>query len=341
MTKKGCPNCTSTAPDNLAATPDDGVPANAASNFPSTPLPPIPPKCVDDCKAKIRVEIPKHAFVYPNFDRIKLATIKDSIHHPRVPAVPSFRRVDRDDQLKRLPDEHVRTSVPCGKELYERSKDPNVLVPEGIETVIRKTPPHPSIYDPDLVMICPEIKQGKIPSRSSAGDPTGSKVKVEFVRNPPKPRVFPSNNFSQKEWREFLDQDPSTYQLTPPEPPLCREQHWVGHGVTYLKLDHGDPTRKPRTKWRRSLKGYPNTWTNGQRPIPSNNLDLFRRPFNGHESQGWTPPVSTEVWKPQHYYFDNTQPMQGLTSGPLSRPFELDCRRNKRVIYDRGLHTTN
>ena len=103
MTKIGCSNCTSTAPDNLAATPDDvNCPANAASKFPSTPLPPIPSKCVDDCKAKIRVEIPKHAFVYPNFDRIKLATIKDSIHHPRVPAVRrEGRREERKEERKK------------------------------------------------------------------------------------------------------------------------------------------------------------------------------------------------------------------------------------------------
>jgi len=222
-----------------------------------------------------------------------------------------------------------------------RPTDGSEAIPAGVETVIRKKPPHPSIYDPDLVIICPEIKAGRAPSRSVAGDPTGSKLKVEFIRNPPKPRVFPSHNFSPKEWREFLDQDPTTYQLTPPEPPLTREQHWIGHGVTYLKLDNGDPTRKSRQSWRRSLKGYPNTWTGGQRPIPSDTLDAFRRPLAGQETVGWTPPVSTEVWKSQHYYFDNTEPMQQLTSGPVSRPFELECRRKNRVIYDRGLHTTN
>lgn len=338
MTKKGCHNCSTTAPENLVANPaaDDGY---VRPSF--GPKSEFPDVCKEDCKPRIRVEIPKYAFVYPNFDRIKLATIKDSIHHPRVPAVPSFRRVDRDDQLKRLPDEHVRTSVPCGKEFYKRSADSRQTIPPGVETVIRKTPPHPGIYDPHLVMICPEIKEGRAPSRSFAGDPTGSKLKVEFIRNPPKPRVFPSNNFSQKEWRQFLDQDPSTYQLTPPKAPLTCEQHWVGHGVTYQKLDNGDPHMKSRQRWRRSLKGYPNTWTNGQRPLPSNTLDLFRRPAEGHETKGWTPPVSTEVWKPQHYYFDNTDPMQRLTSGPPSRPFELECRQKTRVTYDRGLHTTN
>jgi hypothetical protein len=47
------------------------------------------------------------------------------------------------------------------------------------------------------------------------------------------------------------------------------------------------------------------------------------------------------VWRPNHYYFDRTEPMQRLAAGPKSRPFEKECNRVKRQVYDRGLHTTN
>jgi len=352
MTKIGCSNCTSTEPGNPAVKQPASGSKCRFTNAGSVSLPPISScgpqtesdrlRCKEQCKPLADVEIPKYAFLYPNFDRIKLATIKDSIYHPRIPAVPSLRRIDRDDQMCKLADEHVKTSVPCGKEFYERSLDPDVETPPGVETVIRKEAPHPSIYDPDLVILCPEIKEGRAPPRNQSGDPTPSRVKVRFIRDPPKPKHFEATRYSKEEWRNFLAQDPSSYQLTPPNAPLSSELHWIGHGVTYLKLDNGDPTMKSRDKWRRSLKGIPNTTlVEGQRPIPSNTLNRFRRPALGKENSWWLPRVSSEPWKPQHYYHDNTQPMQHLTSGPPSRPFELDCERRKRVVYSRGLHTTN
>ncbi|RUS88275.1 hypothetical protein EGW08_003977 [Elysia chlorotica] len=59
---------------------------------------------------QLRVVAPDHVYHYPCFRRANLASIKHQILRPDF---PTFRRLERDDLLHKLPDEHCRTTTSC------------------------------------------------------------------------------------------------------------------------------------------------------------------------------------------------------------------------------------
>lgn len=48
----------------------------------------------------------------------KLASVKDMLYHPNL---PTFRQMDRDDVMRKLPTEHCRTTTTCSRGRLEAS----------------------------------------------------------------------------------------------------------------------------------------------------------------------------------------------------------------------------
>ncbi|CAL1528055.1 unnamed protein product [Lymnaea stagnalis] len=56
-------------------------------------------------------KIPDYAYKYNSFRRVQLAAVKQGIFHPNP---PRFRRMEMDNAMRKMSDEHCRTTTTCG-----------------------------------------------------------------------------------------------------------------------------------------------------------------------------------------------------------------------------------
>ncbi|XP_071036380.1 uncharacterized protein [Parasteatoda tepidariorum] len=61
-------------------------------------------------------QFPEYAQKYPSLQRKHLCDVKRGIHYPNL---PSFRHIERDNALHKLPDEHCRNTTLCNPECFE------------------------------------------------------------------------------------------------------------------------------------------------------------------------------------------------------------------------------
>lgn len=59
----------------------------------------------------------QYPYQYQTFRRVKLASVKDGIFHP---APPSLRRIDTDNAMHKMPDEHSQTTTIYGEKDFKK-----------------------------------------------------------------------------------------------------------------------------------------------------------------------------------------------------------------------------
>ena len=57
------------------------------------------------------MRMPAYSYHYPHMKRVQLAAVKEDIFHP---SLPTFRRMDMDNNRRMLADEHCRSTTTCG-----------------------------------------------------------------------------------------------------------------------------------------------------------------------------------------------------------------------------------
>ncbi|GFO02703.1 testis, prostate and placenta-expressed protein [Plakobranchus ocellatus] len=60
------------------------------------------------------LRVPSYAYHYPSLKRVQLAAVKHGMFHPDV---PRLRRMDMDNAIHKLSDEHCRNTTTCGPPL--------------------------------------------------------------------------------------------------------------------------------------------------------------------------------------------------------------------------------
>lgn len=70
------------------------------------------------CDRVLPVDIPSYNYHHPSIQAVSLASVKDSIWHPRL---PTLRRMDMDSIAAKLPDEHSRSSTACTRDDFRRA----------------------------------------------------------------------------------------------------------------------------------------------------------------------------------------------------------------------------
>eukprot|EP00745_Piridium_sociabile_P001192 TRINITY_DN107295_c2_g1_i1.p1 TRINITY_DN107295_c2_g1~~TRINITY_DN107295_c2_g1_i1.p1 ORF type:complete len:187 (-),score=37.39 TRINITY_DN107295_c2_g1_i1:79-639(-) len=153
----------------------------------------VEPKVVDRVHA---MEMPSYTYHYPHIKRVQLAAVKEGLFHPHI---PTFRRMDMDDNRCLLTDQHSRTSTTCGPEQFSRAKT--------------------SFFQP--------------PAEQYA-----SMNYTEMGRAHHRQYTTPEElTKARQEWSEFLCRCPERYDIKLPELPEKRDLHFAGYAVRYLRPD--------------------------------------------------------------------------------------------------------
>lgn len=80
----------------------------------------------------------------PMTRRYHLAGVKEDLYNPRL---PSFRRMDMDSVLCKLPHEHSRLSSPCNAEDFKSLHPARRIESQKVYTTTRKKSMSPSMYE--------------------------------------------------------------------------------------------------------------------------------------------------------------------------------------------------
>ena len=175
----------------------------------------------------------------PPFRKVMLASVKESIYHPRL---PTLRQMDRDTTMHRLPDEHSRTSTSCGPRdfanasptLFQRARKP--LSGTRITSTGRS-----------LQKVIPEFTAG---------------ITHTVPENPYMLSV------AKKNWSNFISAT-GEFGLPLYDPKFYR---FSGYAVRYLKPEvvHS---------WQYTLEQEPKLDQFGKKPIPANEFSRYRDTF--------------------------------------------------------------
>lgn len=141
------------------------------------------------------MNMPSYSYRYPTLRTVKLAAVKEGLFHPRL---PTFRHMDRDTAMHRLPDEHCRTTTSCGPEDFRRATT----------TLFTNETPLPSAGITETGRRLQRFYTAPVELRQTRGD-----------------------------WSEFLNRCPERYNIRLPELQENRDKglHFSGYAVRYLR----------------------------------------------------------------------------------------------------------
>ncbi|GFR88789.1 testis, prostate and placenta-expressed protein [Elysia marginata] len=192
--------------------------------------------CTNKDGKKLRVVAPDYLYNYPTFRRVKLAAVK---HQMLRPDLPSIRRMERDNMLRKLSDEHVRTTTTCSAQDFRQLTVMNDLIPPAKE------------------LHCMECTE------------TGHMLRKKYFT----PLDVQRQGLI---WQKYMNNPMvvaavSTKKTPPVEPRPVRDKNCGCDGAKNLQFD-GAPLRYKKAdlrNWRFSLKDEPRLIGYAQQPLPS------------------------------------------------------------------------
>ncbi|RUS71294.1 hypothetical protein EGW08_020937 [Elysia chlorotica] len=143
------------------------------------------------------LRVPSYAYHYPSFKRVQLAAVKHGMFHPDV---PRLRRMDMDNAIHKLSDEHCRNTTSCGPRDFSNATSTPFM------------PPARRLHSFDITE-------------------TGKQMHRQYTTPQELTRA-------RKEWSDFLNKSPERYDIKLPE--LCgsaKDIHFDGYAVRYLRPD--------------------------------------------------------------------------------------------------------
>ncbi|XP_027052228.1 testis, prostate and placenta-expressed protein-like isoform X2 [Pocillopora damicornis] len=172
-----------------------------------------------------------------------LASVKEGLYHPML---PTFRRMDMDTAVHKLPEEHSRTTTPLTREDFES------------RTITLFRPAEKSLSGTRITETGRQLQ-------STSYQPIESGGMAEFLK-----RSMTSQ--SQKQPSPLPPNEPSEPYTFMPEPYLkysADQMKFNGYATRYL-------SPRETASWRYSLRQEPYIDTRGQRPIPATIYSRYR-----------------------------------------------------------------
>ncbi|XP_012947001.1 testis, prostate and placenta-expressed protein [Aplysia californica] len=142
------------------------------------------------------LRMPSYTYHYPSFKRVQLAAVKQGMFHP---SPPRLRRMDMDNAIHKLSDEHCRNTTTCGPRDFSNATSTPFM------------PPPQRLHSYDITE-------------------TGKQVHRQYTTPEELAR-------SRKEWSDFLAKSPERYDIKLPELGSSKDIHFDGYAVRYLRPD--------------------------------------------------------------------------------------------------------
>lgn len=142
------------------------------------------------------LRMPSYTYHYPSFKRVQLAAVKQGMFHP---SAPRLRRMDMDNAIHKLSDEHCRNTTTCGPRDFSNATS---------------TPFHPA------------------PQRLHSYDITDTGKQLHRSYTTPQELTR-----ARSEWSQFLNKSPERYDINLPTAGSSKDIHFEGYAVRYLRPD--------------------------------------------------------------------------------------------------------
>ncbi|KAK0045914.1 testis prostate and placenta-expressed protein [Biomphalaria pfeifferi] len=142
------------------------------------------------------VRLPNYAQQYATFRRVPLAAVKRGIFHPNP---PHYRRMEMDDTLQKMSDEHSRNTTTCGPRDFSNSTS----------TLFK--PPQQRLHSLNITE-------------------TGKQLHRIYTT----PQELTQ---ARQAWSVFLNKSPERFQIQLPGLELHKDLHFDGYAVRYLRPD--------------------------------------------------------------------------------------------------------